>query len=145
MPWGGIWECPDLVRPETAGESGWVLLLSLSDGLPGGGSGTLAIVGDFDGTSFHASAPPATTPSDALSNLRHEAPEQCTLRRFEKRLLDVLGYGLSDVDESLLTDLAGAEALRPRLRAALDQCLEGRSLRTRVVAKSLLGLSRSGR
>lgn len=65
MPWGGIWECPDLVRPETAGESGWVLLLSLSDGLPGGGSGTLAIVGDFDGTSFHASAPPATTPSDA--------------------------------------------------------------------------------
>ncbi|MCC6632399.1 MAG: DNA repair protein RecO [Gammaproteobacteria bacterium] len=83
--------------------------------------------------------------ADALSNLRHEAPEQCTLRRFEKRLLDVLGYGLSDVDESLLTDIAGAEALRPRLRAALDQCLEGRSLRTRVVAKSLLGLSRSGR
>ena len=29
--------------------------------------------------------------------------------------------------------------------AALDQCLEGRSLQTRVVAKSLLGLSRSGR
>jgi DNA repair protein RecO (recombination protein O) len=83
--------------------------------------------------------------ADALSGLRDAAPEQCTLRRFEKRLLDVLGYGLSDFDEDLLADMAGAESLRPRLRAALDQCLEGRSLQTRVVAKSLLGLGRSGR
>jgi DNA repair protein RecO (recombination protein O) len=81
----------------------------------------------------------------ALSGLRGAAPEQCTLRSFEKRLLDVLGYGLSDLDESRLADAAGAESLRPRLRAALDQCLEGRSLQTRVVAKSLLGLGRSGR
>jgi DNA repair protein RecO (recombination protein O) len=83
--------------------------------------------------------------AEALSGLRDPAPEQCTLRRFEKRLLDVLGYGLSDLDENLLADAAGAESLRPRLRAALDQCLEGRSLQTRVVAKSLLGLGRSGR
>ena len=83
--------------------------------------------------------------AEALSGLRDPAPEQCTLRRFEKRLLDVLGYGLSDLDESLLAETAGAESLRPRLRAALDQCLEGRSLQTRVVAKSLLGLGRSGR
>ena len=83
--------------------------------------------------------------AEALKGLRHDTPEQCTLRRFEKRLLDVLGYGLSDFDEALLSDSAGAESLRPRLRAALDQCLEGRSLRTRVVAKSLLGLNRSGR
>jgi DNA repair protein RecO (recombination protein O) len=83
--------------------------------------------------------------AEAMSSLRSQTAEQCTLRRFEKRLLDVLGYGLSDVDESQLAELDGAEALRPRLRAALDQCLEGRSLRTRVVAKSLLGLSRSGR
>lgn len=82
---------------------------------------------------------------EAVSALRVEVAEQCVLRRFEKRLLDVLGYGLADVDESQLGDAAGAEALRPRLRAALDQCLEGRSLRTRVVAKSLLGLQRSGR
>jgi DNA repair protein RecO (recombination protein O) len=81
----------------------------------------------------------------ALAGLRDAAPEQCTLRRFEKRLLDVLGYGLSDLDEDLLATAAGAESLRPRLRAALDQCLEGRSLQTRVVAKSLLGLGRSGR
>jgi DNA repair protein RecO (recombination protein O) len=80
--------------------------------------------------------------AEALKGLRSDAPEQCTLRRFEKRLLDVLGYGLADVDESLLVDVAGAEAFRPRLRAALDQCLDGRSLRTRVVAKSLLGLNR---
>jgi DNA repair protein RecO (recombination protein O) len=83
--------------------------------------------------------------AEALTGLRRDTPEQCTLRHFEKRLLDVLGYGLSDVDESALADPSGAEALRPRLRAALDQCLEGRSLRTRVVAKSLLGLNRSGR
>jgi DNA repair protein RecO (recombination protein O) len=81
----------------------------------------------------------------ALVALRQESSEQCALRCFEKRLLDVLGYGLLDVDESLLAHPAGAESLRPRLRAALDQCLEGRSLRTRVVAKSLLGLSRAGR
>ena len=83
--------------------------------------------------------------AQALEGLRQDVPESCTLRRFEKRLLDVLGYGISDVDESRLADAAGAEALRPRLRAALDRCLEGRSLQTRVVAKSLLGLSRSGR
>ena len=83
--------------------------------------------------------------AQALQNLHQDSPESCTLRRFEKRLLDVLGYGLAEVDESLLADVAGAEALRPRLRAALDRCLEGRSLRTRVVAKSLLGLNRSGR
>jgi DNA repair protein RecO (recombination protein O) len=81
----------------------------------------------------------------ALAGLRDAAPEQCTLRCFEKRLLDVLGYGLSDLDEDLLATATGAESLRPRLRAALDQCLEGRSLQTRVVAKSLLGLGRSGR
>jgi DNA repair protein RecO (recombination protein O) len=83
--------------------------------------------------------------SEALMSLRQSTPEQCTLRRFEKRLLDVLGYGLADVDEALLADAAGADALRPRLRAALDRCLDGRSLRTRVVAKSLLGLNRPGR
>lgn len=83
--------------------------------------------------------------AEALAALREGAAEQCALRSFEKRLLDVLGYGLADVDEAQLADAAGAEALRPRLRAALDRCLEGRSLRTRVVAKSLLGLSRTGR
>ena len=83
--------------------------------------------------------------AEALAGLRGDLAEQCTLRRFEKRLLDVLGYGLADVDESQLADAAGAEALRPRLRAGLDRCLEGRSLKTRVVAKSLLGLNRSGR
>jgi DNA repair protein RecO (recombination protein O) len=83
--------------------------------------------------------------SEALFSLRQDTPESCTLRRFEKRLLDVLGYGLADVDESLLADAVGADTLRPRLRAALDRCLDGRSLRTRVVAKSLLGLGRPGR
>jgi len=57
----------------------------------------------------------------------------------------VLGYGLPDLDEERFADPAVADSVRPQLRSALDRCLEGRSLKTRVVAKSLLGLGRSGR
>ena len=78
----------------------------------------------------------------ALRGLRESPACQQALRLFEKRLLDALGYGLHDVEEAELADPAGADRLRPRLRAALDTCLEGRSLRTRDVAKSLLGLGR---
>ena len=84
--------------------------------------------------------------STAIRGLRESPVYQQQLRLFEKRLLDALGYGLQDVEESQLADPAAADRLRPRLRVALDTCLEGRSLKTRDVAKSLLGLGRpSGR
>ncbi len=81
----------------------------------------------------------------AVSGLRHADSPQGVLRLFEKRLLDALGYGLPGLTEQHFTDPAQAELLRPQLRAAIERCLEGRSLRTRDVAKSLRGLSRVGR
>ena len=87
------------------------------------------------------------------------------LRVFEKRLLDVLGYGiprdgsrggrparprrasprrllrrLADED---LDDPQSLEELRPLLRRALALCLDGRDLRTRAVAQSLVEMHRA--
>ena len=80
-----------------------------------------------------------------LAGLRGASEPGCALRRFEKRLLDTLGYGIPGLKEEQFDIPASAEQLRPVLRAALDQCLEGRALKTRVVAKSLLGFRRAGR
>jgi DNA repair protein RecO (recombination protein O) len=79
----------------------------------------------------------------ALAGLRLAAGQERELRLFEKRLLDVLGYGIHGLSEDQFDDPDQVELLRPLLRTAVAQCLEGRSLKTRVVAKSLLGLSRS--
>jgi DNA repair protein RecO (recombination protein O) len=81
----------------------------------------------------------------ALTGLRQADSAPCVLRLFEKRLLDALGYGLPDLQEEQFADPVEAERLRPQLRAAIERCLEGRSLKTRDVAKSLQGLSRAGR
>jgi fructan beta-fructosidase len=50
----GPWECPDLfpLAVEGSDEVRWVLLVSVLDGAPGGGSGMRWWVGDFDGTDF---------------------------------------------------------------------------------------------
>jgi len=48
----GVWECPDLFPLKAPGGDRWVLLLSVADKAPGGGSGTMYWVGDFDGASF---------------------------------------------------------------------------------------------
>jgi DNA repair protein RecO (recombination protein O) len=75
--------------------------------------------------------------SEALAGLRAMTGQERALRRFEKRLLDTLGYGVSDIDEAQFDDPAGLEKLRPVLRAAIARCLEGRPLHTRAVAVSL--------
>lgn len=50
---GGVWECPDMFPLRTqAGDSRWVLLISVGNGGPNGGSGTQYFVGDFDGVHF---------------------------------------------------------------------------------------------
>ncbi len=49
---GGVWECPDLFPMELDGTQKWVLLVSLNDGGPNGGSGTQYFIGDFDGKTF---------------------------------------------------------------------------------------------
>ncbi len=51
---GGVWECPELVRLPVEGtdEQRWVLIVSVGNGAPAGGSGVQYFVGDFDGRTF---------------------------------------------------------------------------------------------
>ncbi|MBW8897878.1 MAG: glycoside hydrolase family 32 protein [Massilia sp.] len=52
---GGVWECPDLVELPVDGDPTrrkWVLIISLNQGGPAGGSGMQYFVGDFDGKTF---------------------------------------------------------------------------------------------
>jgi DNA repair protein RecO (recombination protein O) len=82
--------------------------------------------------------------ASALGGLRTAAAAQeRTLRLFEKRLLDVLGYGVAGLDEGRFDDAAEVDAMRPVLRAAVARCLEGRPLRTRNVAVSLREFART--
>lgn len=55
----GVWECPDLFPLQCEGRTHWVLLVSLVEGGPNGGSATQYFVGDFDGHRF--TAPPGPT------------------------------------------------------------------------------------
>ncbi|WP_375294198.1 GH32 C-terminal domain-containing protein [Microbacterium sp.] len=51
----GVWECPDLFPLAVDGDPSdvrWVMLISLNEGAPGGGSGTQYVVGSFDGVTF---------------------------------------------------------------------------------------------
>ena len=51
-----LWECPDLfpIRVAESREEKWVLLVSMQQQGPTGGTGTSYFVGDFDGTEFMA-------------------------------------------------------------------------------------------
>ncbi len=55
----GVWECPDLFPLTFEGHTRWVLLVSLVQGGPNGGSATQYFIGDFDG--HHFTADPAPT------------------------------------------------------------------------------------
>ena len=79
----------------------------------------------------------------AVDDLRGSGSLMRTLRLFEKRLLDVLGYGINELSEARFDDPAEVELMRPQLRQALAGCLEGRSLRTRAVAQSLKDFGRT--
>ncbi len=55
LPGSKVWECPDLILLPVQGQPGrhaWLLKFDVFDGHPGGGSGAVAVVGDFDGTQF---------------------------------------------------------------------------------------------
>jgi len=81
--------------------------------------------------------------AQALAELRGGADHERALRLFEKRLLDVLGYGVAGLEEARFDDPAEVASLRPVLRAAVARCLEGRPLRTRTVALSLREFGRA--
>ena len=53
-----LWECPDLfpLKVESTGETKWVLIVSIQQEAPNGGTGTSYFVGDFDGTRYLADA-----------------------------------------------------------------------------------------
>jgi sucrose-6-phosphate hydrolase SacC (GH32 family) len=55
----GVWECPDLVQVPVEGSrrTAWVLLVSVSDGAPAGGSGMQYFVGDLGDDGFTATQP----------------------------------------------------------------------------------------
>jgi DNA repair protein RecO (recombination protein O) len=82
---------------------------------------------------------------EAIESLRQESSLARTLRLFEKRLLDVLGYGITELREARFDDPEEVERIRPQLRQALASCLDGRSLRTRAVAEALKGFERTHR
>lgn len=82
---------------------------------------------------------------NAIEDLRTGPSLARALRLFEKRLLDVLGYGITDLREARFDDPDELERVRPQLRQALASCLEGRSLRTRAVAQSLRDFERAHR
>lgn len=51
---GGVWECPDLIEMNIEGTKTkkWVLIVSIGNGGPNGGSATQYFVGDFNGKTF---------------------------------------------------------------------------------------------
>src|SRR5690606_13223753 len=51
----GVWECPDLFPMNYNGETIWILIVSIGDGGPNGGSATQYFTGHFDGQKFIAS------------------------------------------------------------------------------------------
>jgi fructan beta-fructosidase len=59
---GGVWECPDLFQIKVEGTQlkKWVLLQSLGNGAPNGGSGTQYFVGYFNGKTFENENKPET-------------------------------------------------------------------------------------
>ncbi|PVG81294.1 glycosyl hydrolase family 32 [Nocardioides gansuensis] len=59
----GIWECPDLFPVAVDGDTDrtrWLLVVSVQEGAPAGGSGMQYFVGDFDGTTFTADPAPGS-------------------------------------------------------------------------------------
>jgi len=81
--------------------------------------------------------------ADALAGLRGGEPLERELRRFEKRLLDVLGYGLAELADETFDDPQVVQQVRPLLRQALAQCLDGRNLKSRMVARSMANLQQA--
>lgn len=59
---GGVWECPDLfpVKINNTTQEKWVLLVSIGNGGPNGGSATQYFIGDFDGNTFINDNPAST-------------------------------------------------------------------------------------
>jgi fructan beta-fructosidase len=59
---GGVWECPDLfpIKVEGSNNEKWVLIQSLGNGAPNGGSGTQYFIGQFDGKTFKNDNAPET-------------------------------------------------------------------------------------
>ncbi len=61
---GNIWECPDLFPLAVDGDTAnikWVLLVSVKQKAPNGGSGTQYFIGSFDGEKFINENDPGTT------------------------------------------------------------------------------------
>jgi fructan beta-fructosidase len=56
-PGEGVWECPDFFPLSIGEEDKWILLVSIGNGGPNGGSGTKYYLGDFNGKTFTCDHP----------------------------------------------------------------------------------------
>jgi len=79
----------------------------------------------------------------AIAGLRGSSALERELRLFEKRMLEVLGYGLAELAGESFDDPQVVQQVRPVLQQALTRCLDGRSLKSRIVARSMLNLQRA--
>ena len=61
--YGGVWECPDLMKMKVRGtdKEKWMLVCNINPGGPSGGSATQYFVGDFDGHKFTCESKPEVT------------------------------------------------------------------------------------
>jgi len=72
----GVWECPDLFPLAVDGDpttTRWLLVVSVQEGAPAGGSGTQYFIGDFDGTTFTADPAHGTALDGGASWVDHGA------------------------------------------------------------------------
>ena len=80
---------------------------------------------------------------EAIAGLRNGAALERELRLFEKRMLEVLGYGLAELATESFDDPQVVQSVRPILHHALTRCLDGRSLKSRIVARSMMNMQRA--
>ena len=61
--YGGVWECPDLMKMKVKGtdKEKWMLICNINPGGPFGGSATQYFIGDFDGYKFVCDTKPEVT------------------------------------------------------------------------------------
>lgn len=118
---GGVWECPDLfpLALDADGEQRWVLLVSIGDGGPAGGSGTQYFVGRFDGVTF--TPLPAPGEPDGRARWLDHGPDNYAGVSF---------FGLEDDNRIVIGWMSNWRYARqlPLLRGARGQMTVPRSL-----------------
>lgn len=100
----GVWECPDLFPLPVDGDEGdlrWVLVISMNPGGIAGGSGTMYVVGSFDGVRFTPDEP-APAPLTAGEVLRRDELAACDWIDFGRDCYAGVSFDSVPGDERIL-------------------------------------------